>query len=200
MKIIGERIFIRPLRVEDVFNMRKWGVHKNPLLSDYNFPEMSDRQIQKWYEVKTKSFFNKYFAILTKEDRLIGYMGIKEIKFLKKESTLGIVFDPDLLDSGYGTETLKYFLKEYFNQMNMKKMYLEVSEFNKRARRVYEKMGFKYNGYYLEEFFDWDLDLQSPYFKEVESCFVINGKKIYNYVYSMKLDREDFLGKISSIS
>ncbi len=200
MKIIGERIFIRPLRVEDVFNMRKWGVHKNPLLSDYNFPEMSDRQIQKWYEVKTKSFFNKYFAILTKEDRLIGYMGIKEIKFLKKESTLGIVFDPDLLDSGYGTETLKYFLKEYFNQMNMKKMYLEVAEFNKRARRVYEKMGFKYNGYYLEEFFDWDLDLQSSYFKEVESCFVINGKKIYNYVYSMKLDREDFLGKISSIS
>ena len=175
MKIIGERIFIRPLRVEDVFNMRKWGVHKNPLLSDYNFPEMSDRQI-----LKTKSFFNKYFAILTKEDRLIGYMGIKEIKFLKKESTLGIVFDPDLLDSGYGTETLKYFLKEYFNQMNMKKMYLEVAEFNKRARRVYEKMGFKYSGYYLEEFFDWDLDLQSSYFKEVESCFVINGKKIYN--------------------
>lgn len=195
MEIRGERIVIRPLSLEDVFNMRKWGVHKNPLLSDYNFPEMSDGQIKKWYELKTRSFFNKYFAILSKEDVLIGYMGVKEIKFLKKESTLGIVFDPDLVDSGYGTETLEYFLREYFDQMNMKRMYLEVAEFNKRARRVYEKMGFKNEGYYLEEFFDSDLDLASPYFKEVESCFVINGKKIYNYVYRMKLDKEDFLGR-----
>lgn len=199
MEIIGDRITIRPLSLEDVFNMKKWGMHKNPLLSDYNFPDMSDSQIRKWYDMKTRSFFNKYFGIALKDGRLIGYMGIKEIKLLRKESTLGIVFDPNFLNMGYGTETLKYFLRYYFTQMNMKRMYLEVSEFNNRAQKVYKKMGFENSGYYLEEFFDDDLDLNNPYFKDVQSCFVINEKKIYNYIYKMKLDKEVFLGKISSI-
>lgn len=199
MEIIGDRITIRPLKVQDVFDMRNWGEHENPLLWDYNFPSMSDSQIRRWYDIKTKSFFNKYFGISLKDGRLIGYMGIKEIKFLKKESTLGIVFDPNFLNMGYGTETLKYFLESYFTQMNMKRMYLEVAEFNARAQSVYKKMGFENIGYYLEEFFDDDLDLDNSYYKDVKYCFVINGKKIYNYIYKMKLDRETFFSKISSI-
>ncbi|OLS03433.1 GNAT family N-acetyltransferase [Tissierella creatinophila] len=199
MEIIGDRITIRPLKVQDVFDMRNWGEHENPLLWDYNFPSMSDSQIRRWYDIKTKSFFNKYFGISLKDGRLIGYMGIKEIKFLKKESTLGIVFDPNFLNMGYGTETLKYFLESYFTQMNMKRMYLEVAEFNARAQSVYKKMGFENIGYYLEEFFDDDLDLDNSYYKDAKYCFVINGKKIYNYIYKMKLDRETFFSKISSI-
>nr|WP_300001986.1 GNAT family N-acetyltransferase [Tissierella sp.] len=198
MEIIGNRVTIRPLKVADVFHMRNWGLHKNSLLDDYNFPVMSDSQIHRWYEIKTRSFFNKYFAIFSEEDRLIGYMGLKEIKYLKKESTLGIVFDPDMMNSGYGTETLKIFLREYFNAMNMKRMYLEVAEFNTRAQSVYKKMGFENIGYYLEEF-DLDIDQDDPYFKESQSCFVINDNKIYNYVYKMKLEKETFLKKLSTI-
>lgn len=198
MEIIGERIKIRPLKVSDVFDMRNWGIHKNPLLDDYNFPDMNDNQIQKWYDIKTKSFFNKYFAIFSEEGRLIGYMGMKEIKYLKKESTLGIVFDPDVMNMGYGTETLKYFLKEYFTNMKMRRMYLEVAEFNQRAHTVYKKMGFENIGYYLEEF-DLEVDTEDSYYKESETCFVINDKRIYNYVYKMKLDREVFLSKMTGI-
>nr|WP_300003977.1 GNAT family N-acetyltransferase [Tissierella sp.] len=198
MEIIGERVRIRPLKVEDVFDMRNWGLHKNPLLDDYNFPVMSDAQIKRWYEIKTKSFFNKYFAIFSEEDKLIGYMGMKEIKYLKKESTLGVVFDPDFMNKGYGTETLKIFLKEYFWSMNMKIMYLEVAEFNARAHTVYKKMGFENVGYYLEEF-DLEVDIENSYYKEVESCFVISDNKIYNYIYKMKLEKEVFFNKLSSI-
>lgn len=193
MQIRGKRIKIRPLKLDDVFSMRKWGKHDNPLLDDYNFPVMSDPQIKRWYEIKTGSFFNKYFAIMDSDDRLIGYMGLKEIKYLKKESTLGIVLDPNFLNIGYGTEILKCFLKAYFTDMKMKRMYLEVAEFNVRASRVYKKMGFKKVGYYLEEFQVDNLDIESPYFKNADSCFVIDGEKIYNYIYKMELNREDFL-------
>lgn len=197
MEIIGERIIIRPLKLQDVFDMKNWGVHENPLLEDYNFPDMSDKQIRKWYDIKTRSFFNKYFGILTRENRLIGYMGMKDIKYLKKESTLGIVLDPRFLNMGYGTEVLKNFLEEYFTSMQMKRMYLEVTEFNKRASRVYEKMGFKYIAYYLEEYFDDKIDTESSYFKESQSCFVLTDGKVYNYIHKMQLDREVFLLKYS---
>ena len=61
--------------------------------------------------------------------------------------------------------------------MKMKKMILEVAEFNKRAYRVYQKIGFKPIGYYLDEFFDSELDLSSTYYLEEKSSFVITDKK-----------------------
>lgn len=192
MKILGNRIIIRPLELKDVFSMRNWGYHDNPLLSDYNFPNMSDMQIKKWYKYKTNSFFNKYYGVLNKDSRLIGYLGIKDIKYLRRESTLGIVFDPSYVDKGYGSESLREFLKYYFNHIKMKRIYLEVAEFNQRAYKVYEKMGFKSAGYYLDEFHDQGLDLNNRYYLDTKSCFVIGDKKIYNYIYRMKLDKEDF--------
>lgn len=199
MRIKGKRIIIRPLILDDVYSMRKWGYHKNPLLSDYNFPIMSDESIKKWYKIKTKSFFDKYFGVLNEENRLIGYMGIKDIKYIRRESTLGIVFDPNYINMGYGTEALKYFLNYYFNDMKMKRMYLEVAEFNKRAYRVYENMGFVPIAYYLDEFHDHNLDLNNEYYLKEKSCFVITDEKIYNYIYKMRLNKQDFLDRFHDI-
>ncbi len=193
MKLTGERVTIRPLKVEDVFYMRKWGYHDNPLLSDYNFPTMADNEVHTWYKYKTLPWFNRYFGVLNEENILIGYMGIKNIKKVKKESTLGIVFDPNYVDKGYGSETLRVFLNYYFKQLKMKRMYLEVAEFNKRAYKAYENIGFKPVGYYLDEFHENGLDLNNPYYLKYKSSFVFKGNKIYNYVYKMKLSRGEFL-------
>ena len=193
MKIEGKRIIIEKLKLEDVYQMRSWGFHKNPLIEDYNFPPMSDDEIKLWYRRKTNSISNKYYGVKNKDGKLIGYMGIKEIKRIRRRSTLGIVFDPNNVDKGYGTETLETFLNYYFTEMKMKSMLLEVAEFNRRAYRVYEKMGFKPIGYYLDEFFDSRLDLSNSYYLKEESSFVIKDKKIYNYIYKMKLDKKDFM-------
>ena len=194
MEIKGKRITISKLELQDVYQMRSWGVHENPLIEDYNFPPMDDDEIKIWHRNKTNTIFNKYYSIKDKKGKLIGYMGIKDIKRLRRQSTLGIVLDPNNVDKGYGTEILETFLNFYFGEMKMRSMLLEVAEFNKRAKRVYEKMGFKPIGYYLDEFFDSRLDLSNSYYLKEESSFVIKGKKIYNYIYKMKLDRKDYIG------
>ncbi|HLR21707.1 MAG TPA: GNAT family N-acetyltransferase [Tissierellaceae bacterium] len=195
MRIKGKRVIIRPLILEDVYSMRNWGYHSNPLLADYNFPIMDNEDIKKWYEVKTKSFFNKYYGILNKDNRLIGYIGIKGIKFIRGQSTLGIVLDPNYINKGYGTEVLKNFLNYYFTRMKMKIMYLEVTKFNTRAYQLYKNMGFKLISYYLDEFFNQDLDLNNNYYLQGKSGFVIKDGKIYNYIYKMELDKNTFLKK-----
>ena len=136
---------------------------------------------------------NKYYSIKDKEGKLIGYMGIKDIKRFRRQSTLGIVFDPSNVDKGYGTESLETFLNYYFGEMKMRSMLLEVAEFNKRAYRVYEKIGFKPIGYYLDEFFNSGLDLTNSYYLQEKSSFVIKGEKIYNYIYKMKINKKDFM-------
>lgn len=192
MVIKGKRIKISPLKQNDVYKMRGWGYHSNPLLSDYNFPKMSDNEIKLWYRYKTLGWTNKYFSIYNEENKLIGYMGIKDIKRIRRISTLGIVFDPNYINMGYGTETLITFLNYYFKEMKMKKMYLEVAEFNKRAYKLYENMGFKPIAYYLDIFHDQNLNLNSEYYLKEKSSFVITQKKIYNYIYKMKLEKKNF--------
>lgn len=193
MKLKGERVTIRPLKVEDVFNMRNWGYHDNPLLSDYNFPTITDNEVHAWYQLKTLPWYNKYYGVLNEDEKLIGYMGIKNIRKVKKESTLGIVFDPNYVNQCYGSETLTVFLKYYFTELNMKRMFLEVAEFNKRAYKAYEKVGFKPVGYYLDLFHDSTLDINSPYYLKYKSSFVFKGKKLYTYIYKMKLSKNEFL-------
>ena len=195
LEIKGERITIRRLEIKDVFHMRKWGKHKNPLLEDYNFPTMSDRGIKNWYKRKVSSIFNKYYGIRNEDQELIGYMGIKDIKYIRKISTLGIVLDANHMNKGYGTEILDNFLQYYFTEMKMRKMILEVAEFNKRAYAVYKKIGFKPCGYYLDEFFNSKLDLNNPYYLKEKSSFVIDGETIYNYIYKMTLSKDRFFNK-----
>ena len=192
MEIKGKRVTIRDLQLEDVFEMRKWGYHDNPLLEDYNFPQMSDKEIGLWYKMKANGIFNKYYGIRNENNELIGYMGIKGIKIIRREATLGIVLDPNHINKGYGTEILDTFLHFYFTKMKMRKMILEVAEFNKRAYRVYEKIGFQPVGYYLDDFFNQGLDLTNPYYLEEKSSFVIDGQKIYNYIYKMILSKKRF--------
>lgn len=193
MKIKGERITITPIKLEDTFFLKEWGVHENPLLADYNLPELTIGELEAWYYSKIRKSNNKYFSVFNEKNRFIGYLGIKNIRKILKDSILGIVFDPNYVNKGYGTEAIITFLDYYFNEMNMKRLYLEVARFNKRAMRCYEKCGFKIINSYLAEFFDQYLDMNSPYYVNEESSFVIKNKKIYNYIYKMKIDKASYL-------
>lgn len=193
MKIKGTRIVIDKLRVEDVFAMRNWGNHENPLLEDYDFPDMNDHEIKIWHRMKTSNPLDRYFSIKDNDGILIGYMGMKSIKIFRRFSTLGLVLDPAKMNRGYGTEVLEVFLSKYFTEMKMKKMILEVSAFNKRAYRLYEKMGFKKNYMYKEEFFDQYLNFSDPYYQDEKDSFEIIDGKLYNYIYRMTLTKKRFL-------
>ncbi|MDY0237160.1 MAG: GNAT family protein [Gudongella sp.] len=195
--LIGDNIKIAPLTIEDATEMRGWGLHRNPLLFDYNFPYENDYEIKKWFRSKTFTIRNKYYSIKDKDDKLIGYMGIKNKNYLLKSSFLGIVFDPDRVSMGYGTQTLRLFLPYYFNELDMKILYLEVSEFNERAYNLYKKIGFMEDGYYLDLFSMQDLNLSSEEYKRYKSCFVFKDKKIYNYIYKMKLTKDRFFNVLA---
>lgn len=187
----GERVTLSTLSLEDVFFMRNWGKHENPLLQDYNFPPMNDEELEYWYKGKTIGKTKEYFAVYNEEGRMIGYLGMKNIKKIRKEATLGVVFDPNYLNQGYGTEAIKVFIDYFFNQLNMKTLYLDVAKFNKRAIRCYEKCGFQKVKKLLRRFeLEDSIDVTSTYFQEEKDSFVFKYGKLYNYIYQMKIDKE----------
>ena len=192
MEVKGRNITIRRLKKKDIPLMKNWGSHKNLLLEDYNFPDMTNLEMKLWYRMKEIPFINRYYSIWLGEN-IIGYLGIKGINIFDRSSTLGLVMDPNYTSKGYGREALYLFLDYYFNDIKMKTMNLEVNQYNERAYRLYKKLGFVEEGFYLDEFFNQDIDFGNPYFIKYQSSFVMSGKKIYNYIYRMKLNKGDFL-------
>lgn len=190
--IKAEYVEFEKLTLEHIRKMKHWGIHTSPLFRDYNFIFRSDEERKNFLLQKTLSPFNKYYAILYLNE-VIGFIGLKKINYLTKNSTLGLVLNPDLVGMGYGTATLWKFLDYYFNQQNMKKMELEVAGYNPRARKLYEKMGFKEKKSYLEPYHNRNIDEKSPEYLQFKKEFV-KGKndKIYNYVYRMELQKEEF--------
>lgn len=189
--IKSKRVMIRKLTIEDVYHMQKWGKHTNPLYFDYNFPKLTDEEVREWFRIKTQSKRKKCFGVFNEEDRIVGYLTIKDIRKFKRTATLGIVFDPSYINRGYGTEAIITFLEYYFYDLNMKSLHLKVAKFNKRAVNCYKKCGFaKISESKIKAQVNVS-DFRNATSQKDEDYFYINSKKnrVYIYAYKMKVDR-----------
>ena len=106
---------------------------------------------------KAEASFNKivsepvgeYFGITKKSDgSLIGYIFLTGIlKSHRVAREIGIVIgDPEDWGHGYGTEATTLIIDYGFRELNLHRVELLVLDFNKRAKRVYEKLGFVVEG------------------------------------------------------
>lgn len=158
----GQKTYIKKLEREHVDIMQGWGRHRDPLFYCYNFPYMNKKERDYWYKIKALSFSRRCFVIFNNYGQLVGYIALRDIKWFRRTSELGIVFDPSEIAQGYGTDGLRTFLGYYFETLKMRTLYLKVSVFNKRAQRCYEKCGFESKGIVMEDFEDQSL----PIFKD----------------------------------
>lgn len=192
----GKKTYIKKLERKHVDIMQQWGRHSDPLFYGYNFPYMSKKQGDYWYNHKTALFVKRCFVVFNYDSQLVGYISLRNIKLFRRTSELGIVFDPNNIEQGYGTDGLKAFLTYYFEVLKMKSLYLKVSIFNKRAQRCYEKVGFKSLGIVMEEFEDQSLPIfQDDYFIPFRHFFKLENNKIKCQFIDMVITK-DMYGKV----
>ncbi len=182
---VGDKTIIRDLKRKDVDSMTKWGKHEDLTFLHYNFPYLNDKERNLWYKIKTQKSKKRCYAIEDLDKNLIGYISLRDIKFLKRESELGIVFDPKCIDKGYGTEALWNFLDIYFNKIKMKRLILRVAKFNKRAIRCYEKCGFIKTYEALEEFEEQyeDSEIRKNILNRYKDIIIKDNKLMTKYYY-----------------
>lgn len=171
-KIIGERVYLSPINLEDVEVYTKW-------INDYEvakgigqFNNIFNIEIEK--EFLNKSIKERYnFAMILKdEDRLIGNISLSAVDFINKTAELGIFIGEESdRNKGYGTEAIKLILDYGFNYLNLNNIMLIVYSYNEKAKKSYEKIGFEVFGVWKD----------SKYF---------NGK-YYDEIY-MQLLKDDF--------
>lgn len=118
------------------------------LLAPYGIWPLSAEDEQEWYERQRKDESSLSCAILTRaEGRLIGSCGFTNLDRRNRAAEVGIAIgDPAYWGKGYGTEALRLLVGHGFAELNLHRIALRVYDFNVRAIRSYEKLGFQHEG------------------------------------------------------
>jgi len=99
--------------------------------------------------VKEDNPANHFFSIRKLDDnRLLGDINLDVInEWGSRDAFVGLgIGDRNDWGKGYGTDAMKIMLHFAFTELNLRRVTLTVFEYNPRAIRSYEKVGFQHEG------------------------------------------------------
>lgn len=98
-----------------------------------------------WYE-SLNTADDRLDLMIIVDDTLIGEIVLNEIDEEMELGNFRILIDPNYASKGYGSQAIQMFLQYIFSHLPIHRVELSVYEFNPRAKRAYEKVGFVYEG------------------------------------------------------
>ena len=153
----GALVRLRPYGKDDTETV--WKYINDPEIKQYLAPgipyPITLNDEEKWILSQSAMQDTYSFAIEDKDTcKYLGGCGINHVDWKNSHATVGIfIGDKEFHGKGYGTDAMRTLVKFIFNEMNIRKVKLEVYAFNERALRSYEKCGFKKEGSLREEIF-----------------------------------------------
>jgi RimJ/RimL family protein N-acetyltransferase len=153
----GNKVKLRAYKKEDIklaYEYMNDSEIKKLLVNKIPYPMILEEE-EKWFDSLLDSKDTYNFAIEDLETgKYIGGCGINNINWLNRIAVIGIyIGDKDCWGKGYGTDAVNILNKFIFEQMNINKIKLNVFSFNERAKKCYEKCGFKVEGVLKQELF-----------------------------------------------
>ncbi|MRX56533.1 aminoglycoside 6'-acetyltransferase [Bacillus sp. HMSC76G11] len=155
----GENVYLRPFKKED-FDMIFHNVQDKEirrLTGTQTFFTMG--KIEKAYESFALDKTRMDLVIAMKEtDEAIGDLALLDIDLLNRNASIRIALNEEKhRGRGFGTEALRLILQHGFHNLGLYRVGLNVYHYNERAKRSYEKLGFKQEGVIRGElFYDGD--------------------------------------------
>ena len=146
----GNAVYLDALDRADIPLLGAWwrSIELSQFLSqDAIFPQTEEDETA-WFESMRKDRDSYVFAIRRIDtDALVGTTSLFQFNWRTRKCLFGIALgDPTVWGKGYGTDATQITLRYAFQELNMNRVQLYVYEFNERAKRVYEKTGFRVEG------------------------------------------------------
>ena len=111
---------------------------------------VSVKKVIEWVEkdLEKNAPTEYYFLIRTLEDdRLVGAISLEGNLIAHAEAFVGIgIGERELWGKGYGTDAMRVILRYAFSELTLRRVSLNTFEYNPRAIRSYEKVGFVHEG------------------------------------------------------
>ena len=156
------KVRLRRLEEKDIPGMLEW---------------MHDPEINQWFrfdaanmsEDRVRDFIagsfseqDRHFAITDDSDEYFGTISLEDIDLENRHALYAISLRACCQGCGIAAEATHLLLNIAFHELELERVYLNVIADNKRAKRFYEKVGFRYEGCFHKhlllrgEWQDWD--------------------------------------------
>lgn len=145
---------LRPLAVEDVDNIMLWindpEVTRNFARFDHVF---SREEEQAYVEKMLASEADKVFSVESGDGTYCGQAGLHQIYWPSRNARAALVIRREMSGRGLGQAALRELLRIAFEEVKLHKVWLVVFRSNEKGRHIYEKCGFRVEGFLRDEYF-----------------------------------------------
>lgn len=139
---IKKKIFVRRVKKDDWKYFRKWWQDTDLItLTSGDFTKYSDEQLYKWFLNMLIDKKSMNFIVLNEQKIVIGHF-VLEIKKNIAEYHV-VIGNKKYIGQGYGTLINKKAIDIGFKKYKLNRIFLKVRPENLRAKKSYEKVGFK---------------------------------------------------------
>jgi RimJ/RimL family protein N-acetyltransferase len=146
--IRGEHIYLRPAEREDVPTFVRWFNDVEVLHNLAMRAPISEIAETRWFDrmLERQGSTDYFFVIcLLADGRPIGTIGLHEIGWRDGRAEFGIAIgEKEEWNKGHGTDATRAICDFGFGELRMERIGLHVYAGNDRARRAYEKAGFRH--------------------------------------------------------
>ncbi|MBP6866537.1 MAG: GNAT family N-acetyltransferase [Candidatus Pacebacteria bacterium] len=184
----GKLVTLRPVLKEDIEQFMFW--MNDPEVTQFllRTNPVSLKEEEEWFERVSKPNGTSYtLAIIENEGgTLIGSMGINTIDHKHGTAVTGaLIGDEKFRNKGYGSEAKMLLLEYAFHELNLRKIYSYVIEYNGRSARYSEKCGYAEESrlpkHYYKKGRYWDQIILAVYrenWEKIAEKFFCNSKLI----------------------
>ena len=142
-KLVGNKCYLSPIDAKDAEMFTGWLNDIEILFNLQLYGSIISLETEKEFLINLSKEHN-YSIINLETEELIGICGFLDIDHVNQTAEIGIfIGNKHFWDKGYGTEALSLIIDYGFKALNLHNIILKVYEFNKRAIKCYEKIGFK---------------------------------------------------------
>lgn len=145
--VSGKYVTLRQLTEADLPRLHSWSLDEE---LDYwmegDYPRQLD-EYDEWLQQIRGDRHRQTFGIALPDGELIGDIELDHIAWRSGDAELRVrIGEKQYWGRGYGTEAVKLMLSHGFVTLSLRRIYLRVFQFNKRAMASYKKAGFKKEG------------------------------------------------------
>lgn len=148
---------LRELKLTDAIGMLEW-MHDPEIQKCFRFNTQGKTllDVEKFIQTSVATPINGrsvHLAIADDMDEYLGTISLKDVDMVSKNAEYAIILRKCAQGKGIGAMATKKILGIAFDDFGLEKVYLNVLADNEPAIRLYEKMGFVYEGQFRKHLF-----------------------------------------------
>jgi RimJ/RimL family protein N-acetyltransferase len=146
----GDLIILRTKTIEDAQQDYAW--RRDPELATFDaarpyYGSYYDYLAIFRDELNYPSPYRRTIAVVDLEGRHVGNVMYYNVDYGRKEAEIGVTIGlREFWGRGYGTDLIHTFVRYLFETMNLDRVHLKTLDWNLRAQRCFEKVGFQRYG------------------------------------------------------